>query len=162
MSMVTDCSQNSSNRRRTQFSIHAPMENGCVVCHCHRSFFEIKSNIVISSLFVVFYPCLQQKVCSVKVYFFPLNSLKVCRPVSKPLISPSEQAQQPTLTLLCAPDFAATKFVCAVISSFFVPTLVASKQHQPRTASKGATQQWHQAPPLQHPKTAPEDPERVP
>lgn len=138
VSMVTDCNQNSSNRRRTQFSIHAPMENGCVVCHGHRSFFEIKSNSVISSLFVVFYPCLQQKVCSVKVYFFPLNSLKVCRPVSKPFISPSEQAQ-PTLTLLCAPDFAATKFVCAVISSFFVPTLVASKQHQrTRSSREGA------------------------
>ena len=78
VSIVTDCNQNSSNRRRTQFSIHAPMENGCVVCHGHRSFFEIESNIVISSLFVVFYPCLQPKVCSVKCegLFFSIEFLE--------------------------------------------------------------------------------------
>ena len=81
MSMVPDRNQTVSNRRRKEFSVHAPtLGNRCVMRHCHRSLSKSGQDFVsfCDSLvfFVVFYGSLLQRTN------ITANALSVCRPVS--------------------------------------------------------------------------------
>ena len=97
--------------------------------------------------------CTKKQYLSILIFWFD----SFCRPVSKPVVSPSEQTP-PTVALLCVPDLQLPNLICNS-SCFWLSTAASqnstqnSTQRSP-TTSLAASEQlpkmqtWHQAPPL--------------
>ena len=106
--------QNSFNLKKERI-FKSRSNNGKLVPSVALSQVMVK-HFVISSTFDVLYGCLQQKtkVCQCS---FSLTCLSALRPVSKPFMSPSEQAQ--TIALLCVrhvqPWFAIHAFLSSTV-----------------------------------------------
>lgn len=126
-------------------------------------------HFVIFSTLDVLYGCLQQKT-NVCQRVFSLTSLSAPSPVSKPFMSPSEQAQPTARSFAFCPSCAA--MICnswflvvncgihtAVKTAREDPTMAPSTSHS-KTAQHPNIQPWYQAPTLQQP--AREDPTMAP
>ena len=111
------------------------MGNGCHPWHCHRSW----SNILWYLPLLMFYMVVcNKKQMSVNVLFHWLvwACLSALRPVSKPFMSPSEQAQ--TVALLCVRHVQPWFAIHAFLSSTVVFTRL-SIQHPLKTAREDPT-----------------------
>ena len=163
-SMVPDRNQTVSNRRRKEFSVHAPtMENRCVMRHCHRSSSKSGQNFVSFCDSLVFCCFLwlsatkdtYQRQC-LECLHTGLQTFRFIRWTSSPNSG----------FALC-PRFAATKFICTSFSCCQLwswncqNAAVFTPKTEPKTATKDPTvgpstspaanttaTTWHQAPPL--------------